>query len=76
MACGEYHTLALTDKHDLYTWGRGFEGQLGLSHKVQIASTPQYVKSLFDNEVMYIACGAYYSLAITSKKKLYGWGEA
>lgn len=26
IACGEYHTLALTDKHDLYAWGRGYEG--------------------------------------------------
>lgn len=40
VACGEYHSLILTDRADLYTWGRGFEGQLGLSRSIEIASTP------------------------------------
>jgi len=30
VACGAYHTLALSSIGDLYSWGRGFEGQLGL----------------------------------------------
>jgi hypothetical protein len=40
IACGEHHSLVLTDKADVYAWGRGFEGQLGISKSVQIASTP------------------------------------
>ena len=40
IACGENHSLVLTDKGYLYTWGRGFEGQLGLSSSIEIASTP------------------------------------
>lgn len=30
LACGMFHTLALSDTGDVYSWGRGFEGQLGL----------------------------------------------
>ncbi len=26
ISCGEQHSLVLTDKGDLYAWGRGFEG--------------------------------------------------
>ncbi|PHS62054.1 MAG: hypothetical protein COB09_16085 [Thalassobium sp.] len=26
MACGEFHTLALSDIGDVYSWGKGFEG--------------------------------------------------
>ena len=26
IACGESHSLVLTDKGYLYSWGRGFEG--------------------------------------------------
>lgn len=26
IACGEFHSLVLTDKADVYAWGRGFEG--------------------------------------------------
>ncbi len=30
VACGFYHSLALSDIGDVYSWGCGFEGQLGL----------------------------------------------
>jgi alpha-tubulin suppressor-like RCC1 family protein len=30
IACGMYHTLALSHIGDVFSWGRGFEGQLGL----------------------------------------------
>lgn len=29
-----YHTLALSDIGDVYSWGRGFEGQLGLLENI------------------------------------------
>jgi len=65
IACGESHSLILTDKFDVYSWGRGFEGQLGLSKHIEVASTPQYVKTFYGNPVKSIEAGAYFSLAIT-----------
>lgn len=76
IACGESHSIILTDKNDVYTWGRGYEGQLGVSNIVEIASKPNYVKAFFNNPIIFIAAGAFYSLAITHENKLYGWGEA
>jgi alpha-tubulin suppressor-like RCC1 family protein len=76
IACGEGHSLILTDKNDVYSWGRGYEGQLGVSNTIEIASKPNYVKSFFNIPVIFIAAGAYYSLAITHDNNLYGWGEA
>lgn len=76
VACGEYHNLALTDLGDVYAWGRGFEGQLGISKSVQTSSTPRYIKTFFDHPVKYICCGAFHSIAITNEGKLYAWGEA
>ncbi len=29
VSCGEQHSIAITDFGDIYTWGRGREGQLG-----------------------------------------------
>ena len=75
IACGEEHSLVLTDKGDVYSWGRGYEGQLGISNHTKIAQTPQYVKHFFGNPVSFVECGAYYSLAIADHK-IYGWGEA
>ena len=76
VSCGEVHSLALTNIGDVYAWGRGFEGQLGIAKNFETSSTPKYLKYFYNNPVTYIACGAYHSLAITQEKKLYGWGEA
>ena len=76
IACGEYHSLILTDRNDVYAWGRGYEGQLGVSDKIEIASKPSFVRAFFGVPVIFVAWGAYYSLAITYENKLYGWGEA
>ena len=51
IACGESHSLILTDKCDVYSWGRGFEGQLGLSKSIEVASTPQYIKSFYGKPI-------------------------
>lgn len=76
IACGESHSLILTDRADIYAWGRGFEGQLGLSKSIEVASTPQYIKSFYGKPVHTIEAGAYFSLAITKEGLLFGWGEA
>ena len=79
IACGESHSMVMTDRGYLYTWGRGYEGQLGLSETIEIAATPQFVRFFhqrvpnpveggrMDNimNVTYIAAGSFYSLAIT-----------
>jgi len=33
IACGAYHSLALTDKGELYTWGEAKLGQCGSGKK-------------------------------------------
>jgi len=76
IACGRSHSLVLTDKGYLYAWGRGFEGQLGLSESIEIASVPQYVKFFHGEFVSSIAAGAYYSLAVTDRGDMFSWGEA
>ena len=57
--------MALTNIGDIYAWGKGFEGQLGISKDIETASTPKYIKYFHNNPVKSIACGAYHSLAIT-----------
>ena len=154
VACGLQHCLALSNQGEVYAWGRGFEGQLGLSlfpdnfrqiaqedqvqeelngeeeqneeedpyHlsytrkkrpeskppaqkrtavKQECCSFPRVIRffhklrkdqsiktdyrenPIFKNEKDYpeltigdIECGAYHSLAITKRGKLYGWGDS
>ena len=87
MACGEFHTLVLTKSQDMYAWGRGFEGQLGVRHDVDTASVPMFVSFFYKNPATRIACGTFHSLAIDGnvkrysnynniiKGRMYGWGE-
>jgi alpha-tubulin suppressor-like RCC1 family protein len=76
ITCGEFHSMALSDKGDLYAWGMGFEGQLGLNNQYKVASSPRYLNFFYRKPVKFIACGYNYSLAITRDESLlYGWGE-
>lgn len=75
IACGMYHSLALSKDGDLYAWGMGFEGQLGLSGKYKVASSPRYLTHFYKRPVKFIACGHNFSLCITNDSKLWGWGE-
>lgn len=75
IACGMFHSLALSREGDLYSWGMGFEGQLGLTAQYKVVSSPRYVKFFYKKPVKFVACGHNYSLCITYDNKLYGWGE-
>jgi alpha-tubulin suppressor-like RCC1 family protein len=78
IACGEYHSLALTRAFNIYAWGRGFEGQLGIAEqgKTEIVSRPTFIPFFDKLPIKFIAAGSFYSLAITEQGELYGWGEA
>eukprot|EP00252_Welwitschia_mirabilis_P002527 TRINITY_DN12498_c0_g1_i1.p1 TRINITY_DN12498_c0_g1~~TRINITY_DN12498_c0_g1_i1.p1 ORF type:complete len:462 (-),score=87.69 TRINITY_DN12498_c0_g1_i1:131-1516(-) len=75
IACGGFHSLALSDDGKVFTWGHGGQGQLGhgSTHNVKV---PQIVKALANEHVVYIACGSLCSAAITDAGKLYMWGSS
>ena len=76
ITCGEFHSMALSNTGDLYTWGMGFEGQLGLNNQYKVASSPRYLNFFYKKPVKFVCCGYNYSLAITRDDSLlYGWGE-
>lgn len=75
VAAGRWHSAALSDVGDMYTWGRGFEGQLGLSDTEQLSATPRYVTWFARRgRVTAIACGDLNTAAVTAEG-LYTWGE-
>jgi len=74
IAAGRAHSACLTDTGDMYTWGRGFEGQLGHDPREPLALVPKYVKAFRGNNVTKIACGDLNTAAIT-QQGLYTWGD-
>ncbi|EYU43151.1 hypothetical protein ABFS82_08G118800 [Erythranthe guttata] len=75
IASGGYHSLALTDKGEVLSWGHGGHGQLGHS-SLHSRKVPEPVEALANERVTFIACGGSSSAAITDKGKLYMWGHA
>ncbi|KAL6962388.1 PH, RCC1 and FYVE domains-containing protein 1 [Sarracenia purpurea var. burkii] len=63
IACGAYHVAALTNRNEVYTWGKGANGRLGHGD-VEDRKTPTLVDALKDRHVKFIACGSNYTAAI------------
>lgn len=41
VSCGESHTLALNDKGQVFSWGQGSDGQLGLNNFEECVRVPR-----------------------------------
>jgi alpha-tubulin suppressor-like RCC1 family protein len=80
VACGAQHSVALTDKGDLYAWGRNFQGQLGVRHTSSAAAPmcawPKYVSALLGRPaVVDVACGDAFTVALLADGSAWQWGE-
>ncbi|XP_050228936.1 ultraviolet-B receptor UVR8 [Mercurialis annua] len=76
VSCGEYHTAAISDKGELYTWGLGNMGQLGHT-SLQSGDKellPRRVVALDGVVITDVACGGVHTCAVTQKGALYAWG--
>jgi len=69
ISCGAYHSAAISDIGDIYTWGWSEDGQLG--HNDTLARrTPARVKSFGDTSIINVACGIVIILFIKLYKVL------
>ncbi|XP_020530423.1 ultraviolet-B receptor UVR8 isoform X2 [Amborella trichopoda] len=76
VSCGEYHTAAISDNGEVYTWGLGSMGQLGHC-SLQYGDKellPRRVVALEGMVVKDVSCGGVHTCAITVKGALYAWG--
>ena len=73
VACGDYHTLCLVDDGSVYTWGGTLHKKLG-QRSGKAINRPGLVQGLSEQEVIYVGCGDFHSVALTSEGKVYTWG--
>ena len=74
IACGDYHTVAVTPNGEVFTWGRGARGRLGHGDQVDVDRPKQVVTDSFiGKEVVYVACGSWYTAVVTSGGELHTW---
>ena len=73
VACGKYHSAALTASGDVYAWGLNDCGQLGLGQTK--ATTPAKVEALSGIGVTQLSCGEYHTLALTDQGEVLSFGH-
>ncbi|XP_051128885.1 PH, RCC1 and FYVE domains-containing protein 1-like [Andrographis paniculata] len=77
IACGEFHTCALSSSGDLYTWGDGVHmaGLLGQGNDNSHWIPKRISGPLEGIAVLSVACGSWHSALVTSTGKLYTFGD-
>ncbi|XP_042217246.1 E3 ubiquitin-protein ligase HERC2-like isoform X2 [Homarus americanus] len=76
IACGSSHSAAITSSGELYCWGLGEYGRLGLGDTTTQLK-PKLVKALLGQRVVQVACGSRdaQTLSLTSEGMVYSWGD-
>ncbi len=78
VACGDFHSVALTSEGRLFSWGGGGSffnrGQCGHGNN-QDSDSPELIKSLQHKVIVNLVCGGYHTLALSSDNELYSWGS-
>jgi len=77
VAAGGLHTVAVTIEGELWVWGYGRIGQLGLGDKTdRLAPTLMRAEAVFGGSpVLTVACGVYHSLVVTKDGALWTFGR-
>jgi len=73
VACGDTHTLAVTQAGDIYSFGRNQNGQLG-NGTTEDSLIPIQILGLKGTRITRAACGAEHSVALSDDGKLHAWG--
>jgi len=76
ISAGSHHTVALTSKGHIYTWGNGKYGQVGFPGTLD-QHVPKRVRGILENEKGFdrISAADRFSLALGKSGKVYVWGN-
>lgn len=77
VSCGDYHSVALAESGEVFSWGGGGKynrGQCGHGDLKDV-ETPRRIESLKSKRITNIACGGYHTLVYSSEDELYGFGR-
>ncbi|XP_061991593.1 PH, RCC1 and FYVE domains-containing protein 1-like isoform X2 [Rosa rugosa] len=77
VACGEYHTCAVTISGELYTWGDGTNNFGLLGHGREVSHwIPKKISGHMEGiHISYISCGLWHTAAVTSAGRLFTFGD-
>ena len=70
-ACGANHTVTLSDDGTAHSFGRNFEGQLGLGHNDNV-SLPTPIPNL--PKINMVSCGVYFTVCLDHEGFIWSFG--
>mmetsp|Transcript_3982 Transcript_3982/g.4478 ORF Transcript_3982/g.4478 Transcript_3982/m.4478 type:complete len:1170 (-) Transcript_3982:395-3904(-) len=71
---GRFHTVALNRNGDVFTWGQGNGGRLGLGDELTYL-LPTPLLGLSEKRIVKVTAGRDHTLALCSYGDVYGWGS-
>ncbi|KAL1319469.1 hypothetical protein HN51_071758 [Arachis hypogaea] len=77
VACGEFHSCAVTMAGELYTWGDGTHNAGLLGHGTDVSHwIPKRIAGPLEGlQVAFVACGPWHTALITSTGQLFTFGD-
>ncbi|CAL9145512.1 unnamed protein product [Musa hybrid cultivar] len=77
VACGEFHTCAVTATGELYTWGDGAHNAGLLGHGTNVSHwMPKRVSGPLEGlQVSYVSCGVWHTAIVTTAGQLFTFGD-
>ncbi|EPY27264.1 regulator of chromosome condensation [Strigomonas culicis] len=77
VAAGFSFSMAIIEGERVYAWGNNSYGQCGIGvdpKKFKRIPQPREIEWLCDKEIVQVACGSYFALAMSSSGDVYSWG--
>nr|XP_025038329.1 serine/threonine-protein kinase Nek8-like [Pelodiscus sinensis] len=74
LACGASHVLAVSNDREVFAWGRGDNGRLGLG-SLESYSSPQQVALPPEQEAHRVLCGIDASMVLTVQNRILACGS-
>uniref|UniRef100_A0A672KI28 Probable E3 ubiquitin-protein ligase HERC3 n=1 Tax=Sinocyclocheilus grahami TaxID=75366 RepID=A0A672KI28_SINGR len=75
VSCGQAHSLAVNEQGQVFAWGAGEGGQLGLGTAEEAVHVPRLIKKLCEHRISQVMCGNQHCIALSKDGQLFVWGE-
>ncbi|KAG0450342.1 hypothetical protein HPP92_020990 [Vanilla planifolia] len=75
IAAGGWHSTVITNKGEVYAWGRGEHGRLGFGDDKSSKMVPQKVQLLAGEDIIQVSCGGTHSVALTRDGRMFSYGR-
>uniref|UniRef100_A0AAQ4P423 HECT and RLD domain containing E3 ubiquitin protein ligase 3 n=1 Tax=Gasterosteus aculeatus aculeatus TaxID=481459 RepID=A0AAQ4P423_GASAC len=75
VSSGRSHSVAVNEQGQVFAWGAGEEGQLGLGIAEATVRIPRLVKRLCEQRISQVMCGNQHCIALSRDGQLFTWGQ-